>query len=623
MIVKIKVFSSTLVKKIAIFLAIVGLSLFFLLLIFSPDFFTRNKQPSSAQRETISPGKEEIISWLKQHNTLVLQAADLNPVLSIRDHTDKLGLRIDVSPKGEILLVAEDEEIMLIAPSDRPVSAYFHLNEISESITEIVDIAFNNETNNFYALDKLNNLITIDPEERKAAVEKHYQSIPPPTEALYSSISEYQGNLYLLDTMVNMIWKYEPQTSQLYKWPPMRNNSFSWNLREGDIDLSRSVDIAVNKYVYVLDRFGDILRLPHPQITEDPESRVFSFLPVWDSAPPAFCERKLYTHEGLKYLYLVDNASGRILLYDATFRETDLPVGQILLLEDKKIIWIQDIVIREKLYILTSDMIYSFPKESQFSEDYIVALVQDQPAAIYEKAAKALMQQPELDSPFLSRIKDLELEFPIHQKKLPEYFGAFPGSRRWYRYGVHKGMDLYDDSTEEIRINNNTPVLSAGNGTVNYISDYSPITLDEYEANIERCKKEKRTPPDVLESLYGNQIVILHKENPISIKTRYAHLSQLNGDLAIDSKVSGGDFIGTVGNSGSSYEIRKQEKGFHLHFEILKNDNYLGYGLSHFQTLILFHKLFSNNSNLLQRLRRTDVKRPIDQEDQSKINEHR
>ncbi|MCB0898213.1 MAG: M23 family metallopeptidase [Actinobacteria bacterium] len=56
---------------------------------------------------------------------------------------------------------------------------------------------------------------------------------------------------------------------------------------------------------------------------------------------------------------------------------------------------------------------------------------------------------------------------------------------------------------------------------------------------------------------YGNMIEIAHGNG---MRTRYAHLSDI--DVKVGQKVSRGDHIGNLGNTGNS-------SGPHLHFEVL------------------------------------------------------
>ena len=61
---------------------------------------------------------------------------------------------------------------------------------------------------------------------------------------------------------------------------------------------------------------------------------------------------------------------------------------------------------------------------------------------------------------------------------------------------------------------------------------------------------------------YGNSVVLIHNRK---YKTRYAHLNKIG--VKVGQKVSRGELIGTVGDTGN---VRKAGKdGSHLHFEVL------------------------------------------------------
>jgi hypothetical protein len=60
---------------------------------------------------------------------------------------------------------------------------------------------------------------------------------------------------------------------------------------------------------------------------------------------------------------------------------------------------------------------------------------------------------------------------------------------------------------------------------------------------------------------YGQHVYIMHQINGQSVMTVYAHLQRDSSPLRVGDQVSVGDFVGLVGNTGTS-------TGAHLHFEV-------------------------------------------------------
>ncbi len=99
------------------------------------------------------------------------------------------------------------------------------------------------------------------------------------------------------------------------------------------------------------------------------------------------------------------------------------------------------------------------------------------------------------------------------------------------RSGFHTGIDISGGSAS------GKLVLAADSGTV------------------ELVKFSNRS--------YGNQVVINHGNG---VKTRYAHMLDGSISVSVGQKVSRGQPIGRVGNTGNS-------SGAHLHFEVIVNGN--------------------------------------------------
>ena len=104
----------------------------------------------------------------------------------------------------------------------------------------------------------------------------------------------------------------------------------------------------------------------------------------------------------------------------------------------------------------------------------------------------------------------------------------------------HEGIDI--KSFQRNRRNEPTDkILASLSGKVAYIND---------------------KPQD---STYGRYIVLEHKECGLTFYTLYAHLSEINHAIKINTSVRGGQILGIMGHSSSS-GIPKSRA--HLHFEV-------------------------------------------------------
>ncbi len=195
--------------------------------------------------------------------------------------------------------------------------------------------------------------------------------------------------------------------------------------------------------------------------------------------------------------------------------------------------------------------------------------------------------------PWMEMIDRLSfLESPIPGARISTRDNHLPGAPRPYRSGTHEGLDYYHGYCG-VKIYTGAPVYAAAEGVVVRIdSDYRELTEEEREEILQAVNKLGFTPEIELDRLRGRQVWILHRD---SIVTRYAHLEDVNEDLEVGDKVSRGDFIGTIGNSGTSADVDGTEKGAHLHFEIWVEGHYLGEGLPFSKVRTLWEKVLLEN----------------------------
>ncbi len=173
----------------------------------------------------------------------------------------------------------------------------------------------------------------------------------------------------------------------------------------------------------------------------------------------------------------------------------------------------------------------------------------------------------------------LGLCFPIKNGFLPESSHHYPNAPRGYRGGKHVGLDIYyyhtDDSYMPIKVNQNTPVLAADDGIVIRADwKYKPMSPAQWQNQSSYYQKNPRT--FVKRSFGGRQVWIDHQNG---IVTTYNHLSRIDSSIEKGSRVSKGERIGWVGNSGLLGEAQGKNYGMHLHFEIWIDGHYLGYGM--------------------------------------------
>jgi hypothetical protein len=150
---------------------------------------------------------------------------------------------------------------------------------------------------------------------------------------------------------------------------------------------------------------------------------------------------------------------------------------------------------------------------------------------------------------------------PLTQRPL-----HLPGAPRHYRLGVHEGLDFYWQT--------GTPVQAITSGIVLRV-DLNYVAPDERQFALWREESHRLTYTSEAahDGYRGRQVWLQHGNGMIS---RYAHLDTVAADLRVGTVVSQGQFLGTVGNSGSPLSLDGPDGDAHLHLEIWLGDRYLG-----------------------------------------------
>lgn len=170
------------------------------------------------------------------------------------------------------------------------------------------------------------------------------------------------------------------------------------------------------------------------------------------------------------------------------------------------------------------------------------------------------------------------LASPVEGATISPLESHLPNSPRNYRNGIHEGIDYYHGYSG-VTINMGTPVLAAAPGIVTRIDhDYREPAKIERNRFLDLAREEEITPESVLDKLRGRQVWVEHTEE--GALTRYAHLLEVCPGLQVGDRVEAGQYLGGIGNSGTSYGVQGTYGGAHLHFEVWLEGNYFGSGLS-------------------------------------------
>lgn len=116
------------------------------------------------------------------------------------------------------------------------------------------------------------------------------------------AIKSFAGNLYLLDTGANQIWKYQGGETGFA--------TRSAYLQEGlSIDLSKIVDVTIDGSVYVLSKTGNVVKFSGGVTTD------FKLTGMTDSFKDP---SSIFASEDTKEIYIYDEGNNRVMTFDKT-----------------------------------------------------------------------------------------------------------------------------------------------------------------------------------------------------------------------------------------------------------------------------------------------------------------
>ncbi len=174
--------------------------------------------------------------------------------------------------------------------------------------------------------------------------------------------------------------------------------------------------------------------------------------------------------------------------------------------------------------------------------------------------------------------KSAHYTMPLPGACLPQEPEHLPGYPRPYRKGANQGF-IFEDGDACVPVVYGTGVVAAQRGRVLKAEHrYREMSEAEFAALI--AAVADGASPEQMDRLRGREVWIEHPDGRITV---YAHLSALRPDLAVGQLVERGEWIGYVGNSGTSAAAHGSRKGARLLLEIWQGNvdtgTYLGKGL--------------------------------------------
>jgi murein DD-endopeptidase MepM/ murein hydrolase activator NlpD len=443
-------------------------------------------------------------------------------------------------------------------------------------VHEFANLVYAPTRNSIIVLDKSGDLFEFDLAKRVWSVLRANVPISgsPDPEFIDLCLSEKNTILNLLDPERNQIWRLRlpalTKAKSKGNVSPLFEKTFPevmpWRLKPGDASVAECIAITFDKRFSLLKQFGQIITIEplSPPVAQKVHQ---AKLPIKSASGAlgtfgTIRASRMISAEGKNIpLYVVERQNNRVLAVDKESGSTkafNFPANSSLrgLLPQTQGFWI----------IENNKLTYR-------------DLANPNPAGEKKEAR-------ENDS------RLAKLSAPIKGMKLPKHAGVYPGARRLYRYGVHEGLDLFNDRTH---IAINTPVIAAGAGKiVRADANFVDMNQGTFNRVMRDCVNEHRTSDKNEDLFRGCQVWIDHGNNMI---TRYAHLNKINPKVRLGQTVKPGDLIGFVGVSGTGQNLPGRAKYPHLHFEIWLDGKYLGYGLTPAETVGIFEDVFESKKN--------------------------
>lgn len=236
-----------------------------------------------------------------------------------------------------------------------------------------------------------------------------------------------------------------------------------------------------------------------------------------------------------------------------------------IMLANKDLPYIND---EDEVFISLDTLYNLFNYRSQLDPVNLKAKVY--PAYDYRSASRNLYLAFEQDFPSYTADDLVDylsfLAKPIEGASVTTRDSQMPGAPRPYRNGTHEGLDWYFGD-KGVLVTRSTPILSIADGLV-VRADHDYVEYTEHDRNetLNFAATLPYTPQYILDGLRGMTVWVQYDNG---VMARYAHMTSIDEQVQVGSKVSQGQVLGYVGNSGTSYGIDGNDLGLHLHLDLL------------------------------------------------------
>lgn len=454
-------------------------------------------------------------------------------------------------------------------------------------IKEIVAVEASNIERGVYVLDKSNDIYYSEQAGSAWSAQRSQASGLSRPDPHFLSVSSFADRLYLLDPSRNQIWRHPPGEMGVGYLP----SQLPWLIGPGEPDVTRSVDLSIDGFVYVLDRLGNVVKYLSAEVARFSLDVAQGKTQIAELEAQPLSPIALFAGTEGSPLFIADPGKRRVVALD---RDDGSFLWQLTAPDNPDLSRLHAVLENDGfLLMLAGASIYRYDLKQidsrEFNEGLLPFWVDDPLQDSTDEQLKVLWPN---DPGILNLLDSYRLIMPLSGAHLPDRYVMYPGARRAYRYGVHRGIDFYQNDIG-IELSEDTPVLAAAKGVVvRADTDFQEMSVDEVNSRLNEAFAQHITSEETLDKLGGRQVWIDHGGG---LLTKYEHLSGVTEGLEVGQLVEQGQTIGYVGASGIPDKIMGNSVALHLHFELRfgpGHQYYLGQWLTIEETRRLFEQLF-------------------------------